>query len=259
MELAWNPAPTLVNLTELRQNIRTGAFAVPENYRQVPPAQQNVAQLVVNLVPQEHLAIITGNKRGLVGTSITDVAAAFAVALALARISKNPQALIFDLIIAIFVGYTVARDWTDTYNLIHAASMWREFEIDGRAADNRTPEGVRAAWVATCNMNSTALHWLAHLVVESAPAGGFLASLRVLKGTIFNPLPLGANGQAVSEQARIMRETNVSLTLADREALNTFRGLSPTLIQALDIMFGEVGLTLQQAADAAEQLEVVEF
>jgi hypothetical protein len=255
----WRPAMDLNGFTALKVSITDGTFARPADYPIPPPEMQNRPDLVAARAPDVYKTLVANNKRSLVGTSITDVVAAYAVGLVAARMSRNPNSLLFDLILAIFVGYTVARDWSETYALIGPSSIWRDFEIADRLADNQTAEGRRAAWIATCNMNSTALHWLAHVVVEAAPAGGFLANLRASKGTVFNPPPLGAGGVAVSEQARIMREASVGLTAADREALERFRTLSPTMIRALDLIFGDVGLNLTQAINAANALTVVQF
>jgi hypothetical protein len=201
----------------------------------------------------------SANVRQLLGTQFPDVAAAMLTSLVVARSSKNPQNLLGAMVLCVYVAFTVSRDWTAEYAGLGVPHPFTQFELTGR-----TPSQIKAAdgtvksvdgWVTTSAMNSTALHLAGHLIIECAPSGGVFARVKELRGTIFNPPPTGVE----TEQAKLMRESNKTLTGKDRDAKDAFRQEFGKLLPIADALFGAAGANVEAALAAAALVKLDEF
>lgn len=201
------------------------------------------------------LSMASDNTRLLLGTSVADVAAAALTALAAARLTKNPNGLIATMVLSVYVGYTVSRDWVREYSSLSTPHMFQQFEIGGRTASAPVNGLVKDGWVSTTGMNSTALHLAGHLIVESSTGDSVLAKLKTQKGTVFNP----PSAEVDTEQAKIMREYNKKLTLIERTALQRFQQEFSRLVPLVDALFGAGGANVDAAMRAAALVRIEEF
>jgi hypothetical protein len=200
-------------------------------------------------------SMASDNTRLLLGTSISDVAAAGLTALAVGRLSHNPNSLIGCMVLAVYVAYTVSREWIREYSALVAPHMFQQFEILGRVASAPVNGLVKDGWVSTTGMNSTALHLLGHLIVESAAGDNVLSKLKAKKGTVFSPPP----AEVETEQAVIMRAYNKGLTLEDRSSLLKFQQEFVRLIPIVSALFGAGGANVEAAMRAASLVRIEEF
>lgn len=167
-------------------------------------------------------------------------------ALAECRRSGHVETLVRSALIAVGLGFTVAREWTSEYATLKAPHPFHAFEMSGRA-----PKAQAAAssvfldqWVTGSNMNAHAVRIFGHMLVYWAPRGTFLALIGDKAGTIFAPPP----ESDVSERARLMRESAKAVTAAEtamvKAAADDFEGL----VTLVNEIFGQPGATVTQMA-----------
>jgi hypothetical protein len=244
-------------LKKIEERIAKGTYEAPAGFRneveklpvdQIPAwFKQNILATTVSMVEQ--------NTRLLLGTSVADMATALLVALTQARESKNPQSLIQACTLGVFVGFTVSREWILEYSSMIAPNIYTKFEIDGRSASADDKGVVRDNWVTASRMNSTAVHWVGHMIVEMAPANSVLGKLRAAKGTVFSPPPQSV----VGEQADITRAASMKLTQQDSQAFSAVRGQFDLLIPVISALFGTAGVNVDAALKAAALVRLREF
>lgn len=221
--------------------------------RVVHPDQQNDKDHVVGLVPNVSKALVASKKRYLFGVSFPEVAAEALMSLAAARHFGSPVVLMQDMIFAVFVAYTVSRDWAVEYNNLHANSFLRKFEIDGRLVDKSDPMFNKNNWVNSSRMNSSAVHLFGYLLVDAAPVGGVLEQLKTLKGTPFSDKKLEtAQGKLITELAK-------TLSQEDKDSAGAIKEQFDVLVHALDVIFGAVGIDLNRALARAAAYRPAEF
>lgn len=184
----------------------------------------------------------------IMGVDFPAVAASLLASLAVARANRYYKDLFTDLTIAVAAAYTVSRDVQVDYNRIGEHSAFKEFEINGRTRDADPNVASRNAWIVSSAMNATALRLAGHLIVESAPPAGFLASIKNQKGTAFSPKDGG------KELEKITRELAATLSQSDHDALESFRNEFRRAILVLDTMFGAAGASTEAAEAAAAHL-----
>lgn len=189
----------------------------------------------------------------ILGVDYSAVVAAFLAALAVARVESNPQDLIYDLVIGVAGAYTISRDLVKDYKAKGATSMLTQFEISDRKRAEDPTVGKKNAWVEDSNMNSSAIHLLGHLVVETAPRGGFLATVKSTKGTPFSPVAGG------KELEKLIMEASKQLTEADKTALAAFSEECKILVSVVDALFGKAGASVELAQKAAKKVTVAFF
>lgn len=238
---AFPQAANIVARNAFNAQIEQGRHEVPVNWEpldeNVPDAEYTAA------IPLMIRNFATDRIRLLIGTQYVDVATEFFKGLALARHTNNPVSLIRDMVLSVYVAYTISRDWAAAYTAFGGDSIFAKFDIQGRQAQN----GARDAWVANNNMNATAIHLLGFLIVECAPPGSLLNDLKIMKGTPFSP-PAALEG---NEQNRIMRQAAALISAADRAALNSFRAHSTKAIAVLSGIFGAARVDIEIAITAA--------
>jgi hypothetical protein len=201
------------------------------------PVQANAA------IPQVVKDFAANSKRYLIGVSYADVLAEFYKALAIARQTHNPIQLLRDMILSVYVTYTLSASWAPSYTAFMGASLFSAFDIAGRTAKN----GVKDAWVAANTMNSTSIHLLGYLIVEHAPIGTLLAKVKTQKGT-----PWALTG-AEGEQAKIMKEHATNLTPDDTVLKTQFGAEAARAIAIVSALFGAAGADVAAALAAANR------
>jgi len=220
--------------------------AIDTNTHAIPPGWAAVAMTPVQAVaaiPQVVKDFASSSKRYLIGTTYSDVAAAFYKGLAIARQRNNPIQLIRDCILSVYVTYTLSTSWAPSYTAFAGASLFAQFDIAGRTAK----AGGKDNWVTTSMMNSTAVHMLGYLLVASAPAGSLLARVKTERGTPFAVVP------GDSEQQKIMAKAAESVNADDRALLQTFMAETPRLMTILSALFGAAGADVAVALAAANR------
>lgn len=208
---------------------------------------------VFAVVPASLKEMVSKKKRYLFGVTFEEVATRAITQIAVARAIGAPQELLKDLTFALFVGYTVSRDWAVEYNNLHSSSILRDFEIDGRTVDRSDPLFAKNGWVNSSKMNSTAAHMLAYLIVDAAPAGGVLSKLKAEKGTPFT------DANKKTPQGLLISELAKTLDSKDRAAAAKFAEQFVVLIKVVDLIFGNVGANLEDAVARAEKFKPAEF
>lgn len=221
--------------------------------RVVDADNANKPNTVVTWVPQSISDLVAAKKRYLFGVSFTEITSVALIQMAAARYLQAPVPLIRDMVFCVFVAYTVSRDWVIEYANLHASSILRQFEIDGRQVDRSDPMFAKNGWVNTSRMNSTAAHFFGYLVVESAPEGGVLKQLKDLKGTPFS------DKSSNTPQGKLISELAKTLKAEDRDALQKFETQFRILIKVVDQIFGEVGINLEDASQRAARMRPAEF
>jgi hypothetical protein len=221
------PEPNAVDRNAIKEAARAGRIAPSASYA---PSNLTDNEILVT-VPAAIKQIASGQKRTLIGTTYSDIVGAILEHKILSNATNNPSALLKDLIIAVYVAYTISDSWWATYANMSEASLFKGFDITGRSA----PTGDKGKWVANSAMNSTALHLAGYLVVENSPAGTFLGKVKQSKGT---PFALVNNG---SPQARIMAEAAASLSAEDRAAAAVFGAQMAKAVRIVNLIFGDAG------------------
>jgi hypothetical protein len=232
------------------------------------PHPAAVAQHVV-FTAQEAAAVLdagsrmfaTNNKTNMLGVQPELVLGAMLAALIAARETGNIVPYLKDMILATNLGPTVARSHVQEYAALHDASMFRQFEIDGRefqAGDDKAGD-----WVENSNMNATAVRWAGNILYCFANQGSFLGKVAAKTGTILlppPPPPAPAPGtQPQASRAGLLIEAAALVTPAFRIALNTARPQFAATMRALDEIYGDAGPELDQALTAAALLEGYEI
>jgi hypothetical protein len=199
------------------------------------------------------------NRRQLLGTQFPDVSAAMLTSLVSARVTANPQGLVAAMVLSVYVAFTISRDWTGEYAGLAKPHPFVTFELDGRTATQvKQADGtvkVVDGWVTTSVMNSTALHLAGHMIIDAAPSGGVFARVKEIRGTIFNP----PSGAVDTEQAKLMRAANKTLTMQDRAARDAFASEFAKLLPIVDALFGAAGANVEMALAAAKRVALEEF
>lgn len=255
----FGPFMSLQEYRQLEIEIRDGTFDTPVDYQRTVPGvgARGAEDWIVRNLTAATKNMAADNVRLLLGTSVSDVAAALLVALSAARMTKNPQSLIASMVLSVYVGYTVSRDWVMEYAMLPLPHAFKNFEIEGReptpAKDGATT--VKDGWVTTSKMNSTALHLAGHLIVECAFGKTVLERVKSEKGTIFSPPP----DSVKTEQADIMRAYSKTLTTQDTEALKMFKEEFVRLNPIVNALFGAGGANVEAALAAAQLVTIDEF
>jgi len=235
----YGPEPTVADRLAIAAAIDAGTHAVPAGWAPVVMTQ---AQAVV-AIPQVIKDFATSSKRYLIGTTYSDVAAAFYKALAIARQRNNPLQLVKDCVLAVYTTYTLSTSWAASYTAFAGASMFASFDIAGRSAKARGKD----AWVTSSLMNSTAVHLLGYLIVAASPAGSLLARVKAEKGTPF------ALVTTTGEAHEIMKAAAASITGEDRALMAQFTNESARLLGVVNAIFGAAGADVTAALTAANR------
>lgn len=237
----YAPEPPLNEVTNAITAFRAGGYVVPAGYVGMPMTDaEHIAA-----IPDAIKTMATGSKRYLIGVTYADVAKAYVEYVTAARLTLSPQQLLKDCILSVYVAYTLSSTWAPTYTTFGGRSLFSQFDIVGR--QGRDGPAGKDAWVATGAMNATAVHMLGYMLIECAGANTFLAQVRELSGSPFNP-PLAADD---SPQAKIMREAAGKITAADRDALVVVRTLAPQVHAILAALFGAGAVNIATVAAAA--------
>lgn len=221
--------------------------------RKINASDENKVEKVIEVVEARLKDMVSAKKRFLFGVTFVEMAAEALFEIAVARRLASPHVLLEDLIFAVFVGYTVSRDWAIYYNTLPASSLLRKFEIDGRVSERNDPAFAKNSWINSCKMNATACHLLAYLVVETAGEGGTLSRLKKEKGTPFTDKALQ------TEQGKIITELAKTISDQDRDALAKFKDEFGIIVKAVDLLFGLSGLSLDEALAKAKKMKPAEF
>lgn len=241
MAFNGNVAPTADERRLFLLSIDNGTHEVPAAW--VAEDDALTEEQFDNHVPQAIKTFATERIRYLVGTQYIDVATEFFKGLALARRFNNPISLIRDMIISVYVAYTISRDWAASYANFGNDTIFAKFNIGGRQAAN----GAKDAWTNTSQMNATAMHLLGYLIVECAPVNSMLGELKNTKGTPFTP-PAAQEG---NEQNKLMRAAAGAITIADRNVLQNFRANADRAINVISRIFGAARVDINAAINAA--------
>lgn len=235
----FGPEPSIAQRQAIKASIENGTHVAPLGWAalQMSPAQTNAA------IPQAVKDFASSSKRYLIGVSYADVLAEFYKALAIARQVHNPIQLLRDMILSVYVTYTLSSSWSPSYTAFMGASMFAAFDIAGRTAKN----GIKDAWVAASTMNSTSIHLLGYMIVEHAPVGSLLAKVKAQKGTPWS-LTTGEG-----EQAKIMKEHATNLTPDDTVLKTQFGAEAARAIAIVSALFGAAGADVNAALAAANR------
>lgn len=237
--VAFGVPPTIELKNRIWASIDNGTHAVPRTWTAIDMEAGEVAQQL----PDTVRAMATASKRFLIGTTYSDVVAAFFKGLALARESNNPIVLIRDCILAIYVAYTISSSWAPSYNAFANMSLFSGFDIA-----SRTPGAAgKDAWVAGSTMNATAVHKLGYMLIDASGEGTFLGSIKVKKGTPFTTVV------GTSEQIKLINKEAETITDDDRAANNIFRTHARKAVIILNIIFGASGVDVAGAMEAANK------
>jgi hypothetical protein len=237
--LNFGPEPSVAERQAIVAAIDAGTHAAPGGWAAVVMTQNQAVVAIPQLVKD----FATSSKRFLIGTTYSDVAAAFYKALAIARQRNNPVQLIKDCILAVYTTYTLSANWAASYTAFAGASLFASFDIAGRAAK----AGPKDTWVTGSLMNSTAVHLLGYLLVAAAPAGSLLARVRAEKGTPF------AVVTTAGEAHDIMKAAAAVVTSDERAIMAQFTNEAARTLGLVSALFGAAGADVNAALVAANR------
>lgn len=242
---------TAVQAAALATQICTPTYVVPVPRALAAGHADATTVAMANVIPQVIKLAATEARQEMLGVTMTDVMAAGYTALVLALHTNSFNSFLQDCVLAVNMGPTVARNRVVQYAALAPASMFRQFEISGRAADLTTPMGIHGQWVQGSPMHAQSVRlWGLALLANAAP-GGFLARVRDRMGSILAPPAAPAAGVEESERAKLLRQAAGELTPIER---NLVTGLMPrfTKVMALlDQIYGAAGGNLDLAIRAA--------
>jgi hypothetical protein len=237
--LNFGPEPSVADRQAIITAIDTGTHVVPGGWAAIVMSQAQA----MTAIPQVVKDFATNSKRYLIGTTYSDVAAAFYKALAIARQRNNPVQLVKDCILAVYTTYTLSSSWAASYTAFAGASLFASFDIAGRASK----AGTKDAWVTASLMNSTAVHLLGYLLVAAAPAGSLLARVRAEKGTPFAVVTTGG------EAHEIMKAAAATVTADERAIMAQFTNEAARTLALVSALFGAAGADVNAALVAANR------
>jgi len=233
------PEPSVAERKAITDSIDAGSHTVPAGWAPITMS----ANEALAAIPPVVKAFATNSKRYLIGTTFSDVAAAFYKGLAIARQRNNPVQLIRDCILAVYTTYTLSSSWAASYAAFGGASLFESFNIQGRVAK----AGAKDAWVTSSLMNSTAVHLLGYLIVASAPSGSLLARVRAERGTPFAVVTTSG------EAHEIMKAAAANVTADERALLAEFSTAASKTIALVSALFGVAGADVSIALAAANK------
>jgi hypothetical protein len=229
------PVFTLVSATATAEIARVKEVASTGVMRAVAPGTAVSAEDLVLAMPQEIKTLAVDGRSMILGVSPVSLFAEFLAVIAVARETQNPVPLIMAGVFAVTEGYTVASAWAERYASLPKPHPFSKFEISGRTAV-KAAEGKKSVnWVSISAMNSSAVHIFGHMIVNAAPEGTFLKTVKDQAGTMFAP---PAEDDA-KERSKIMREVYKSLTDADKEANRIFAENFSKYVKVVALMFGK--------------------
>lgn len=238
---------------ELLEDIQKDEFEVEEVTLPTGVLEKQGEDFIAQRLTLKTSGLSSKFRTKILGVDFSAVTAAFLSALALARADGNPQDLVYDMVISVAAAYTISRDVVADYKEKGKTSMLTAFEIQDRKRADEADVGKKNAWVESSGMNSSALHILGYLVVESASDKGFLGRVKAVKGTPFSP-PKGGK-----ELEELVRKAAAELTDADQAALKAFKEESVVLVKVVDMLFGKAGASVDLAKKAASSVKVSYF
>lgn len=246
---AFPAGPSASDLQAARNEIASGTFTAAGAHAAPAVPENEVAEFVKERLPGDIVDMSNKYRTKILGVDYSAVATALLTLLALSRKSGNYTDLFLDLTLSVATAYTVSRDTSDDYRKLGRASAFKEFEIQGRTRSTDPTVASKNAWTASSGMNASALRLAGHLIVESAPSGGFLNQIKEVKGTPFSPVKGG------KELEELMRKASEELSDADRQALASFKKEFSRMLKVMDKVWGAAGASAQAAEAAANKVE----
>lgn len=242
-------APVRKDYLALKEAIAKDEFDSGLEHQPPEVSEDQVPDFVKERLPAEIADMSNNFRTKILGVDYAVVSTALLVSLALGRKTGNYTALFLDLTLAVATAYTVSRDTSDFYRKLGDASAFKDFEIQGRTRPNDPALASKNAWIASSNMNASALRLAGHLIVESAPRGGFLFQVKETKGTPFSPVKGG------KELEELMRKASEELTDADKSALQSFKAEFGKVLRVMDRIWGAAGASAEAAERAAHSVQ----
>lgn len=193
--------------------------------------------------------LVAAYRARILGVDYSSIVSVLLAHLAASRKTGAYDVLFLDLVFGICAGYTVSRVTYDDYARLGELSALKQFEIEDRKKAQDDTIAKKNFWVEASNMNATAARMIGHLVVEAAPAGGFLAAVKRAKGTPFSPVTGG------KDLERLMREAGAELTDADKAAKDAFLDAFKEVVKYMDKVWGAAGVSVSSALAAAKSVE----
>jgi hypothetical protein len=240
-----------VNYANIAREIDANNHAVVQ--RVIPAGNVDNVPWNVDRVEAPLKELVAQKKRLLFGVTFEDLIAQAYKSLAISRACGNPMDLLWDMVLGVFLCYTVSREWANVYQTLSNRSVYKPFEIDNRTVDVTTEIGRRSQWVTASRMNATAVHYLGYLVVDACRPGGALAKIKMERGTCFAPVA------GPSEQAKIMGLLAASVTPEVRALQPDFKIQMQVLVDVVDRILSHSTINVAAVLACANAYRPAEF
>jgi len=196
------------------------------------------------LIPVYAMTMATDARALIFGVTPEVILREAYIELAESRARGTFSGLVSASLLAIGLGFTVAREWAAEYGQLPDHHMFKAFEIVNRTPTTAGGLVPRDGWVTNSNMNANAVRQWGHILVHWAPRGTFLATIKEKTGTMFEP----PGDDDESERAELMRQASKEVTREMRALVNDAAEDFENLITLLNHIFGQPGASVAQMA-----------